>query len=64
MAGGSVYTPHQHVARPIGQARPTIYAMVEVCADEPPDAIVIGPWRYVREAADDDEEGGGEDGEG
>lgn len=42
----SEYRPFQHRAQPYGCAHMTVFANVELWEDDPPDAIVLGPYRY------------------
>lgn len=45
----SDYRPYQHVAKPQGESHKTVYANVELWVDKPPDALLIGGYRWVRE---------------
>ena len=45
----SDYRPPQHIAKPQGESHRTVYANVELWVDKPPDALLIGGYRWVRE---------------
>lgn len=45
----SDYRPYQHVVQAQGDEHRTVYANVELWVDKPPDALLIGGYRWVRE---------------
>jgi hypothetical protein len=45
----SDYRPCQHVVQAQGDEHKTVYANVELWVDKPPDALLIGGYRWVRE---------------
>lgn len=51
----SIYVPGQHTAKPIGYKHDTIFAFVELWADEPPECIVLGDYRYRLERENDEQ---------